>query len=500
MTNKSTNRLKKPKAKKAWQWINLGQVLMTSSGGTPNTNKKEFWENGDIPWINSGALKDSIISEPSSFITKLGLINSSARIFPTNTVLIALTGSTLGKVGLLSFDCCTNQSITGIYPSKFLNHNYLFFYFLFIRENLIKKAIGAAQPHINKRTIDETLIPIAPIAHQKKAVAILQDVFRQIKELMEKSDKISILEAQAFNGFIQNGKKTYPHKLIGDFSTQRTERIGREWEGKRLIGVSNTTGITDLRIGRRKTFENYKMVYPGDFIYNPMRINIGSIAIYDNQEIALTSPDYVVFSINNSLSRKFLLNYLKSSIGIEQINNNTRGSVRSRLYYGALEKMTIPYCGIKCQLKAETVLSHFAQMKEQTNDLFNNLRSIREKSFQQCFSETSYNNVPFKGSAEELVVSLKKEMKANAILFKKVNKLKIESMARKNTKQQLPKSLIEIIDASFGNKRFTFDSLHSKTNFQYDELKEEVFELIDKKILLEFDEKEQRMFLKLKRP
>lgn len=487
--------------KKVWRWVKLGQVLMTSSGGTPNTNRKEFWDNGDIPWINSGALKDSIIFEPSSYITKLGLINSSARIFPANTVLIALTGSTLGKVGLLNFNCSTNQSITGIYPSKFLNHNYLFFYFLFIRENLVNKAIGAAQPHINKRTIDETLIPVAPIAHQKKAVTILQEVFKQIEELKERANEISLLEVQAFNGFIQNGKKTFADKPIGDFTTQRTERIGEDWRNKRLIGVSNHTGITELRIGRRKTFENYKMVYPGDFIYNPMRINIGSIAIYENPDIALTSPDYVVFSVNHSLSKRFLLNFLKSPLGIDQINGNTRGSVRSRLYYAALEKMTIPFCGAKCQLKAEIILSNFAEMKQQTNDLFNNMWSVRDKSFQQCFSENNYNNVPFKETAEELVISLKKEMKANAISFKKINKLKIESMiTTKSPKSQVPISLIEIIKANFGNKRFTFDVLHSKTNLQYDILKEQVFELIDNKIVLEFDEKEKRMFLKLKKP
>jgi len=101
-----------------WELASLGKIATIKSGGTPSTSVREYWENGTVAWINSGEVQDCPVTSPTRFITEQGLSNSAAKVFPVGTVLIALTGATTGKVGLLTFESSTNQSVTGIFPSK----------------------------------------------------------------------------------------------------------------------------------------------------------------------------------------------------------------------------------------------------------------------------------------------------------------------------------------------------------------------------------------------
>ena len=120
---------------KNWVFTKTENIGIVKSGGTPKTTKKEYWENGDIPWINSSKLKDKVIDEPSKYITKEGSMKSAAKLFPKNTVVIALTGATTGRVGMLSFSCSTNQSVTGIFPSQIYEPKYLFYYLIHSNQN-----------------------------------------------------------------------------------------------------------------------------------------------------------------------------------------------------------------------------------------------------------------------------------------------------------------------------------------------------------------------------
>ena len=82
---------------KGWTVKKISEVTKSFSGGTPSTANREFWENGTIPWLRSGKLKDKIITSSDDFITELGLKKSSAKLYPPETVLVAITGATTGK-------------------------------------------------------------------------------------------------------------------------------------------------------------------------------------------------------------------------------------------------------------------------------------------------------------------------------------------------------------------------------------------------------------------
>ena len=82
------------------------------AGGTPSTDVEEYL-GGDIGWIGSGELKNNIIRYPTKYITTEGLQQSSTKLLPKNTTVLAMTGATLGKIGFLNFECCGNQSVAG---------------------------------------------------------------------------------------------------------------------------------------------------------------------------------------------------------------------------------------------------------------------------------------------------------------------------------------------------------------------------------------------------
>lgn len=178
---------------RGWAIARISDIAETRSGGTPSTTKPEYWKNGDIPWINSGALKDCVISEPSTHITRLGSENSAAKLFPKGTVVIALTGATTGRVGILAFACSANQSVTGMFPTEAFLPFYLFNFLRSARPAVLEMAIGSAQPHINKRIVDEIEVPLAPLAEQRRIVAKLEQVLGKVESCQRRLAKIPAL-------------------------------------------------------------------------------------------------------------------------------------------------------------------------------------------------------------------------------------------------------------------------------------------------------------------
>ena len=143
---------------KGWDVAKIQDIANTYSGGTPKSTEKDYYENGNIPWINSGELNETIITCTSNFITQIGLDNSSAKLYPSNTILIALYGATAGKVSLLSFEACSNQAICGVIlkNSDMIDYTRLFLSSLY--EHFITLSTGSARDNISQDTVKNTTI------------------------------------------------------------------------------------------------------------------------------------------------------------------------------------------------------------------------------------------------------------------------------------------------------------------------------------------------------
>jgi len=189
------------------------------TGGTPSTTKPEYWD-GDIPWLNSGSLNEGVISAPSKFITQLGLANSSAKLMPKDTVLVALTGATTGQVGYLAIEATANQSVTGILPSKEHHPKYLYFFLKSQRQKMLGDAFGGAQPHINQRYVKEFKIPLPPLDDQMRIARLLGKVEGLIaqrkQQLQQLNDLLKSVFLEMFGDPILN-PHGFPLRKLSDF-------------------------------------------------------------------------------------------------------------------------------------------------------------------------------------------------------------------------------------------------------------------------------------------
>lgn len=146
------------------------------NGGTPRRNEPQFWENGEIPWLTSGEVRQPIITTPDHFITEAGLEKSSAKwVSPLSTV-IALYGATAGQVSLVSSRLTTNQAVCALIPKQ----HHAFFNYLCMRNattGLESKAVGSAQQNISKGIVEETQIILPPVPHLECFAALVRPLF-----------------------------------------------------------------------------------------------------------------------------------------------------------------------------------------------------------------------------------------------------------------------------------------------------------------------------------
>ncbi len=155
--------------------LKISDIADTSSGGTPNRGMIEYY-NGDIPWVKSGELKDGIITTCDEYITEAGLKNSSAKLFPKGTLLVAMYGANIGKTGVLDFDATTNQAVCAIFPKVEISKDFLFWYFKQQRIEFIAIGKGGAQPNISQTVINNASIVVPDPEIQKKIVEFLEAI------------------------------------------------------------------------------------------------------------------------------------------------------------------------------------------------------------------------------------------------------------------------------------------------------------------------------------
>lgn len=169
-----------------WKAEPLGNIAFMTSGGTPNRKNREYYTNGTIPWVRSGELENGAIYDTEIRITQAGLNESSAKIFPKGTLLIALYGATIGKLAYLDIDACTNQAVCGIFENDKVILKYLYYYLLFQRPNLLKQGIGGAQPNISQTILKKLIVPY-PVdkIEQIRIVAHIEELFSKLDNGVE---------------------------------------------------------------------------------------------------------------------------------------------------------------------------------------------------------------------------------------------------------------------------------------------------------------------------
>ena len=166
----------------SWEWVKISDIGDWQSGATPSRANKEYF-NGEILWLKTGDLNDNYVCDIPETITEKALLETSLKINPIGSVLIAMYGATIGKVGILTKPATTNQACCACSNFRGINNLFLFYTLIAYRGYFIGISEGGAQPNISKIKITSTYIPLPPIEEQHRIV-------REIKRLFELIDTI----------------------------------------------------------------------------------------------------------------------------------------------------------------------------------------------------------------------------------------------------------------------------------------------------------------------
>ena len=167
-----------------WNWCRLGTIGDWAAGATPNRKNSEYFI-GNIPWLKTGDLNDNYITYIPEHISEKALQHSSLRLNPTGSVLIAMYGATIGRLGILTFPATTNQACCACLPFDGIDNKYLFYYLMSQKSNFIYRGVGGAQSNISKEKIISTLFPLPPKEEQHMILSQIEKLMKLIQQFEE---------------------------------------------------------------------------------------------------------------------------------------------------------------------------------------------------------------------------------------------------------------------------------------------------------------------------
>lgn len=302
------------------------------AGATPSTGKQEYWEGGSIPWIPSGCCHDCKIKEAPKFITEAGLQNSSTKMIPANTTVMALTGATCAQLGYLTFEACANQSVVAFVENKKKADSRFLYYSLYAaREEILTHKSGGAQGGINQEDCRNTQIVIIPLSEQQAIADFLDAKTEKIDQ------SIALLETQ------KTDLQAYRNRLIDEMLWNKTgevknicfkyitEAITVKGISHIKVGLENIESGTGKYIATESNFEGNGIAFiKGDILYGKLRPYLKKVWRADFEGAAI-GDFYVYRAKSDVLHSKYLQYFLLSDSFTSLANSSTYGAKMPRV-------------------------------------------------------------------------------------------------------------------------------------------------------------------------
>lgn len=337
-----------------WKLTTLGQVAQWGSGGTPDRSNQKFY-GGSIPWFKTGELNDGVVKESEEFLTEEGLKNSSAKLFPKGSIMIAMYGATIGRCAILGVDGTTNQACAVAQVREGINSKYLFHYLRSQKQKFIEKGKGGAQPNISQSIIKEHPFPLAPLQEQISIAKKLDTLFFHIELVQNRLEKIPEILKQfrqavltkAITGNLTEAWRSNkpPDKWTFELAQDCCEKVqsggtpkgsGFDASGIPFLKVYNIVN-QEIAFDYKPQFvsdeiQNTQLkksiAFPGDVLMNIVGPPLGKVAIIPddypewnlNQAITLFRP-------KKYLDNKFLYYFLCEGTSVQSVIKETRGVV-----------------------------------------------------------------------------------------------------------------------------------------------------------------------------
>ena len=167
-----------------WVWTTVSEIASVGTGTTPSRTQDRFWSDGRIPWITSSAVNLPFVSEAEQFVTDQALANTTLRVYPKNTLIVALygEGKTRGKVSELLIDATINQALAalGLHITDQAHRRFVKYFLQSNYAALRRQAAGGMQPNLNLSLVNRIRVPVAPLNEQGRIVAKIEELFSDL--------------------------------------------------------------------------------------------------------------------------------------------------------------------------------------------------------------------------------------------------------------------------------------------------------------------------------
>ncbi|HDE1422635.1 TPA: restriction endonuclease subunit S [Klebsiella pneumoniae] len=369
---------------KGWELSSIGKISDVSSGGTPSRNNEAYW-NGNIPWVTTAEVQFKIIEDTVEKITEEGLANSSAKLFPAGTILMAMygQGKTRGQVAKLGIDASTNQACAAIVLHTGYEVDFYYQFLISQYENIREMANSGGQQNLSGGIVKSIPVPVPPLTEQKKIAKILSTWDNAIS-VTEKLLTNSQQQKKALMQQLLTGKKRlldergvrfsgeWEYTIFGNLGDTYTGLTGKTKEdfgaGKPYIPYINIfknsrIDIQNLEYVQVNDDERQSVVKYGDIFFTtssetPEEVGMSSVLLEEVSEVFLNSFCFG-FRLNNfeTLIPKYARYLFRSEHVRRQISTLGQGATRYNLSKRQLIKLELKLPCVEEQQKIAAVLS-----------------------------------------------------------------------------------------------------------------------------------------------
>jgi type I restriction enzyme S subunit len=332
-----------------WREVTLKDIGKWGSGGTPKRTNPKYYD-GTIPWLIIRDMNDGYITKAETHITEEGLKNSSAKLIPANTLLIAMYGS-IGKLGITKIECATNQAIAFcIIDKNIVNQKFVFYYLLSMRQTLLGEGKGGAQQNISQTILKAFPFPLPPLNQQKQIAQKLDQVLARVERIKMALDNTpatikrfrqSVLAMATSGGLSEDSlewaliKLENISKIIDPQPSHRTPKIDLNGIPYISTGDINEDGSINFEKARHvsyKVLEEHNQRYQlkkGDFIFGKIGTLGKATALPMGIDYTLSANIILIQPDIEEVVAKYLMFFLQSPITLKEVAKQSNSTSQS---------------------------------------------------------------------------------------------------------------------------------------------------------------------------
>lgn len=368
-----------------WVMKKLGEVCDIFNGGTPKTSIKEYWD-GDIYWItpkDMGRLKSFYVDNTERKITNSGLKNSSAKVLPTNSIILS-SRAPIGHLAINKKPMATNQGCKGLVPSKYMDTKYIFYFLKSNVQLLNELGSGTTFNELSGGKLGSVEIPVPPLAEQQRIVAYLDQTFAALNQAKANLQKN-----------LQNAKELFETELRnvfenGNWETKTIQEVtkvinGFAFSSKDFKPTNSIKSIKITNVGVKEFVEETDNYLPESFTETMKEVQVkeGNIVIaltrtiisaglkvavvpasYDgalvNQRVAAIVPNEKI------INQRYLYNFLNTNIVAKYVLAHVNTLMQPNLSINDLKNLQVPLPNLKEQ---QEIVAKLDALKAQTQQL-----------------------------------------------------------------------------------------------------------------------------------